>query len=212
MTGRTDLQDLLEDLVLDFHDIVAAGGAPALREAHRFFGKNSPLSVARLAVRLLRREHISALIGGGLALVTNGCYWCTCNVELIVSPEQLEQASNIVRAMRERHRIQNGVIFRTAGSTPNPKTPAIRYPEPSSKAIQARCLRFLCLHDCVQIHLALAMHRPQILRHAATMLEVLGYLKLPRNYRVHEQVRCEYQRLWDLWQDAQEPSWRECLQ
>jgi hypothetical protein len=193
----------------------------ALRQVDEFFMESSPVhKTLNDIVRRLSEGKIDYAIIGGMALALHGFIRPTEDVDLLMTPQGLEQFKTefvglgylpIFQGARKHFRnTETGVKVEviTTGEYPGDGKPKpVAFPDPSDVAINIGEYRVVRLESLIELKLAsglTAEHRK--LRDLADVQQLIEVLNLPRDLgdRLDASVRDEYLRLWSLAQKARE--------
>jgi hypothetical protein len=188
--------------------------AEVLNLASAFFMKRDDVheTMRRLSTRLLE-EGISHAILGGMALALHGYLRVTADVDVLTTPDGLARiherlvgrgyVPSFPGARKSLRDTQTGVTveFITAGEYPGDGKPKpVRFPEPSTAAVDRDGLSVISLPKLIELKLAsglTAEHRKY--RDLGDVQAVISALRPPRELgeELDSSVRDEYYRLWD---------------
>lgn len=195
----------------------------AMREGSMHFDENSAVHGAlREIVRRLRELHIDFAVVGGMALFHHGFRRFTEDVDLLVTPEALEQAHRQLEGLgyvapfngsKQLRDTQHGVLieFLVSGQFPGDGKPKpVAFPDPSGKGVEINGIPILRLADLIELKLASGMTNPGRLKDLADVQELIRVRKLPENFKdqLNPYVREKFVELLRGVQqgDAQNPS------
>jgi hypothetical protein len=180
-------------------------------EAGRFFMGEADVQRATAKVaRLLEEDEIPYAVIGAMALNEHGYRRVTVDVDLLLTPEGLEE-------FRKKHLglgyvqkfpgskglrdTENGVTIDVvlAGEYPGDGLPKpVVFPDPASAAVRGERLALLPLPRLIELKLASGMTAPHRLKDLADVIEVIRILKLPAELveELDPYVREKYRELW----------------
>lgn len=192
-----------------------------LRESEAFFGGGGAVHrTLRSLAKRLDGEGIPYAILGGMALNIHGFVRETVDVDVLLTRESLDRFRErlvgrgyvpaFAGALKSFKDADTGVRIDViaAGDFPGDGKPkAVAFPEPSSVAVERGGIRVVPLETLLELKLASGLsaeHRRLI--DLADVQRAIETLKLPGELgeKLHESVRAEYGRLWDLAQRAGE--------
>ncbi|MFL6234008.1 MAG: hypothetical protein ACJ76N_12815 [Thermoanaerobaculia bacterium] len=182
-----------------------------LEEAGRFFrGESSVQHALDKVTRLLDEDGIPYALIGAMALNAYGYERVTVDVDLLLTPEGLEdfkkkhlgfgyvQKFPGSRGLRDTENDVNIDIF-LAGEYPGDGLPKpVVFPDPASVAVRGERLALLPLPRLIELKLASGMTAPHRLKDLADVIEVIRILKLPAELveELDPYVREKYRELW----------------
>ena len=195
----------------------------AMREGSMHFDEKSAVYGAlREIVRRLRDLHIDFVVVGGMALFHHGFRRFTEDVDLLVTPEALEQAHRHLEGLgyvapfkgsKQLRDTRRGVLieFLVSGQFPGDGKPKpVAFPDPSGKAVEINGIPILRLADLIDLKLASGMTNPGRLKDLADVQELIRVRKLPESFKdqLNPYVREKFVELLRGVQqgDAQDPS------
>jgi hypothetical protein len=190
-----------------------------LRKVDVFFMKTGPVqNTLQNVARRLSQQGIDYAVIEGMALALHGFVRPTEDVDLLMTSEGLEEFhKNLVGrryvplfsgARKHFKDTETGVKIEiiTTGEYPGGGKPKPVVPKPNDVAVAMDQFRVVRLQSLIELKLASglsAKHRE--LRDLADVQQLIGTLELPADLALDldESVRSEYQRLWQLAQQAQ---------
>jgi len=189
----------------------------ALRTMDEFAAGEAPVQkAARKIARALEELGIPYAVAGGLAVAANGLGRQTVDVDLILTRDGLAAFKErwLGRGWVERFQGSKGlrdtesglkiVILTTDGKPGDGKSCPFNFPDPETVGERIggiwSGMRMLDLRTLIELKIAswmTAPHRPRDMDDAIRLIKIHG---LPRAYSagLHEYVRAEFDRLWDL--------------
>jgi hypothetical protein len=188
-----------------------------IEEAERFFMGESRVQRARNKVtRLLAEDGIPYALIGAMALNAYGYERVTVDVDLLLTPEGLEdfkkkhlglgyvEKFSGSKGLRDT---ENGVSIDIvlAGEYPGDGLPKpVVFPDPASVAVRGERVALLPLPCMIELKLASGMTAPHRLKDLADVIEVIRILKLPAELveELDPYVREKYRELWQAAQVA----------
>jgi len=183
----------------------------ALQEGSMHFEEKSAvhLTLRKITQRLAELK-IPYAVAGGMALFFHGFRRFTEDVDILVTPEGLEQVRRHLeglgyvpvfsgsRALRDA---ESGVRieFLVTGEFPGDGKPKpVAFPDPDQASSEQQGLRLLNLANLVELKLASGMTSPGRLRDLADVQELIRTLHLPADFggQLQPFVRAKYAELW----------------
>jgi hypothetical protein len=189
-----------------------------LHESEAFFMQEGKvhLTLKRLA-RALKEEAIPYAVVGGMALNLLGYTRETVDIDILLTPEGLEQfrerlvgrgyvpafagASKSFRDAQTHVKVE----MLTSGEYPGDGKPKpVVFPDPTPASIERDGYHVISLEKLIELKLASGMTAPHRLRDLADVQDLISILNLPLDLeeRLDASVRGEYRRLWDAVQQA----------
>lgn len=187
------------------------GGADAVREASLFFGKDDPVHRAlRKVAGRLEALGIPYAVAGGMALVAHGYDRTTKDVDIVLTPEGLDEAHRKLVGLgylppfegsRHLRDTENGVKveFLVAGQFPGDGKPKpVAFPDPAAAGVVIDGIRYVSLEKLMEMKLASGMTNPGRLKDLADVQELTRELGLKEEFafRLHAYVQAKYRELW----------------
>jgi len=189
------------------------------QEGSKFFMKEGDVyeTLRRLAGRL-HEEGIDYAVIGGMALAAHGYRRFTEDVDIILTPQGLEEFREKLvgrgylpaftgALKRFRDTASNVKIeILTTGDYAGGKPGPIVFPDPGSASVEREGLRVITVEKLIELKLASGLNVPHRLRDLADVQDLIVNLELPLQLaeQLDESVRPEYRRLWELAQHAGE--------
>jgi hypothetical protein len=167
-------------------------------------------TLKRLAERL-REESLDYALIGGMALVAHGYRRFTEDVDILMTPENLEAFRQRLVGVGYRPAFpgatkafqdtETGVTIEvvTSGEYPGDGKPkAVAFPDPRRARFERDGLRLITLEKLVELKLASGLSAPHRLKDLADVQDLILRLALPRTFgeKLDDSVRPEYDRLW----------------
>ncbi len=190
---------------------VLADAEDSLREAERFhMGIGKVHKTLAAIARSLQEEGIEYVIVGGMAVNAHGFKRETVDVDLLVTPEGLEQFRAVLvgkgyrpafEGARKRFRdTQTGVKveFLTTGEFPGDGKPKpVAFPNPVDVAVLHEGKKYISLPELITLKLACAMTNPDRLRDFGDVQELIRYRRLTAEtaQNLHPYVREKFLEL-----------------
>jgi hypothetical protein len=195
-----------------FEDRVRRGGATAMAEVDRFFGKEGPVhqSLRRITTRL-EELSIPYAVAGGMALIAHGYERTTVDVHMLVTsdgPARLHRALDGLgyvppfKGSKNLRDVETGVRikFLVTGQFPGDGKPKpVSFPDPRQASIEIDGIRYLGLPALIELKLASGMTSPLRLKDLADVQELIRALNLPAETagRIDPSVRDKYLEFWN---------------
>jgi len=189
----------------------------ALQEGSMHFEEKSAvhLTLRKIAQRLAELK-IPYAVAGGMALFFHGFRRFTEGVDILVTPEGLQQIRRDLEGLgyvpvfsgsRSLRDADSGVRieFLVTGEFPGDGKPKpVAFPDPSEVSIEKDNVRWLSLASLVELKLASGITSPGRLRDLADVQELIRILGLPADLGQQLQpfVREKYAELWASVQDS----------
>jgi len=189
----------------------------ALREGSMHFEEKSAvhLTLRKIARRLAELD-IPYAVAGAMAMFFHGFRRFTEDVDILVTPEGLEQIHRHLegkgyvpvfagsRALRDA---ESGVRieFLVTGEYPGDGKPKpVCFPDPMEAGIEKDDVRWLSLASLIELKLASGMTSPARLRDLADVQELIRVLRLPADFdrQLQPFVRDKYVELWASVQES----------
>jgi hypothetical protein len=183
----------------------------ALQEGSMHFEEKSAvhLTLRKITQRLAELK-IPYAVAGGMAMFFHGFRRFTEDVDILITPEGLEQVRRHLeglgyvpvfsgsRALRDA---ESGVRieFLVTGEFPGDGKPKpVAFPDPDQASSEQQGLRLLNLANLVELKLASGMTSPGRLRDLADVQELIRTLHLPADFggQLQPFVRAKYAELW----------------
>ena len=173
-------------------------------------------TLKRLA-QMLEAESIDYAIVGGMALNLLGYTRETVDVDILLTPQGLEQfherlvgkgyipAFNGARKSFLDAQTRVKVEALIAGEYPGDGRPKpVAFPEPQAVSVERDGYRVISLEKLIELKLASGMTAPHRLRDLADVQDLIATLDLPLALaeQLDDSVRKEYRRLWETVQQA----------
>lgn len=191
-----------------------------LNESEAFFMKEGKvhLTLKRLA-QALDAESIPYAIVGGMALNLLGYTRETVDVDILLTPQGLEQfqkrlvgrgyvpafngATKSFLDAETRIKVETLVTGEYPGDG---KPKPVAFPEPETVSVERDGYRVITLEKLIELKLASGMTAPHRLRDLADVQDLISLLELPLKLseQLDSSVRNEYRRLWESVQQARE--------
>jgi hypothetical protein len=193
-----------------FEEKMLRGGGAALEEAARFFMRTDAVhSTLRKITKRLTELGVPHAIAGGMALVAHGYDRTTVDVDILVTPEGLEQAQRGLSGLgylppfegsRQLRDAEHGVRieFLLSGAFPGDGKPKpVAFPEPASSSTEIGGIRYVTLPVLIELKLASGMTNPGRLKDLADVQELIRNLRLDEDFadRLNPYVRAKYQEI-----------------
>jgi len=188
-----------------------------IEEAERFFMGESRVQRARDKVaRLLQEDGIPYALIGAMALNAYGYERVTVDVDLLLTPEGLEDFKQRHLGLGYVQKFPGSKGLRDtefgvdidvvlAGEYPGDGLPKpVMFPDPATVALRGERVALLPLPRLLELKLASGMTAPHRLKDLADVIEIIRVLKLPSGLaaELNPYVREKYG---ELWQAAQAP-------
>lgn len=189
----------------------------ALREGSMHFEEKSAvhLTLRRLARRLAELK-IPYAMAGGMALFFHGFRRFTEDVDILVTPEGLEQIHANLEGLgyvplfsgsRNLRDAESGVRieFLVTGDFPGDGKPKpVAFPDPQEVSIEKDGICWLRLANLIELKLASGMTSPGRLQDLADVQKLIETLELSCDFsqELHAFVREKYAELWDSLQGS----------
>jgi hypothetical protein len=189
----------------------------ALGESSSFFeGKGAVQETLARLVQRLNEIGVPYAVVGGMALFAHGYRRFTEDIDVLVRPADLEKirsqmeglgyvplfpGSRNLRDSTSRVRVE----FLLAGGFPGDGKPKpVSFPDPAESSVTIGGVRFLRLHELVELKLASGMSAAHRLKDLADVMELIRLLGLRRELgdELDESVREKYVELWASAQSA----------
>jgi len=189
----------------------------ALQEGSMHFEERSAvhLTLRKISQRLAELK-IPYAVAGGVALFFHGVRRFTEDVDILVTPEGLQQVRRHLeglgyvpvfsgsRALRDA---ESGVRieFLVTGEFPGDGKPKpVAFPERDQASTEQQGIRLLNLANLVELKLASGMTSPGRLRDLADVQELIRVLRLPADFwqQLQPFVKDKYAELWASVQDG----------
>src|SRR5262245_28846145 len=181
-------------------------------EGSRFFMGQGPIheTLRSLAVTL-DTEGIDYALVGGMALVAHGYRRFTEDIDLLVTPENLDRFRErclgrgylpaFPGAAKTFKDTQTGVRIEmlTTGEYPGDGKPKpVRFPDPQDVAFEREGLKIIRLEPLIELKLASGLSAAHRLKDLSDVQDLIQKLDLPLDLaeRLDVSVRDEYRRLW----------------
>jgi hypothetical protein len=196
--------------VNDFDATMRRGGDSALQEAAKFFMGTDPVHQSLHAIaKRLHEIGIPYAVVGGMALVAHGYDRTTVDVNILVSPDGLQnihrqldglgyiapfQGSKQLRDTGTGVRIE----FLVTGQFPGDGKPKpVAFPDPASASVSIDGINYLRLETLIELKLASGMTNPGRLKDLADVQELIRVLKLGEDFehKVDPYVRGKFREL-----------------
>ena len=191
-----------------------------LRESEAFFMKEGKVhrTLKRLA-QALEAESIPYAIVGGMALNLLGYTRETVDVDILLTPQGLEQfrerligkgylpAFSGAKKSFLDSQTRVKVETLTTGEYPGDGKPKpVAFPDPAAVSMERDGYRVIKLEKLIELKLASGMTAPHRLRDLADVQDLISVLGLPLELgeQLDDSVRKEYERLWQTVQQARE--------
>jgi len=188
----------------------------ALQEGSMHFEEKSAvhLTLRKITQRLAELK-IPYAVAGGMALFFHGFRRFTEDVDILVTPEGLDQIHRhlaglgyvpVFSGSKNLRDADSGVRieFLVAGEFPGDGKPKpVAFPEPDQASTEQQGIRLLNLANLIELKLASGMTSPGRLRDLADVQELIRVLRLPADFGQQLQpfVRAKYAELWASVQD-----------
>jgi len=202
---RTDIRDLM----IPFEEKMSRGGGAAIEEASRFFMKQGPVYEAlHSIVAKLEALKIPYAVAGGMALVAYGYDRNTVDVNVLVTPEGLQE---IHRALDGPDYVPSGgakqlrdvetsvrIGFLVSGEYPGDGKPKpVAFPNPADVAVEMNGIKYLGLVNLIELKLASGISNPGRMKDLGDVQELIRILKLPREFggKLNAYVRGKFEEL-----------------
>jgi hypothetical protein len=193
-----------------------------LREAEEFFMKRGKVheTMERVSERL-KSEGIPHAVVGGMALNAHGFERVTTDVDLLTTREGLDQIHEklvgrgfVPKFPGARKKLRDTITgvdveFITTGEYPGDGKPKpVVFPDPRDVSVDIDGINTITLEKLIELKLASGLSAPHRISDIGDVARVIQLLKPPRELgeRIDPSVRDEYYRLWDVSQDAYDPS------
>ena len=175
-----------------------------------FDEKSAVHDALREIVRRLSERRIPFALVGGMALFYHGLRRFTEDVDVLVTPDGLDQIHRELEGLgylptfkgsKQLRDIRNGVRieFLVTGQYPGDGKPKpVGFPNPSEKVVELNGVPVLELPALIELKLASGMTSPGRLKDLADVQELIRVLHLPAEYgeRLNPYVRQKYAELW----------------
>ena len=168
----------------------------ALREGSMHFEEKSAVHDAlREIVRRLRELNVPFAVVGGMALFYHGFRRFTEDVDLLVTPEALDEVHRQLdglgyvppfKGSKQLRDAQRGVRieFLVSGQFPGDGKPKpVAFPDPAGKSVEINGVPILRLSDLIELKLASGMSNPGRLKDLADVQELIRMGKLPESFK-----------------------------
>jgi hypothetical protein len=188
------------------------------REGSRFFMKEGDVyTTLRTLVDRLNEAGLEYALIDGMALTAYGFRRFTEDVDLLMTPEALQQFREqfvglgylpaFVTASRSFRDTRTGVKVEvmTTGEYPGDGKPkSVIYPDPVEARVHLEGLWVLTLEKLIEVKLASGLSAPHRLKDLSDVQQLIATLALPRDLSesLDASVRAEYVRLWEAVQNA----------
>jgi hypothetical protein len=188
----------------------------ALREGSMHFGENSSVHKAlRKIARRLEELHIPYAVVGGMALFFHGYRRFTEDVDILVTPEGLQELHHRLEGLgyvppfqgsKQLRDVENGVRieFLVTGTYPGDGQPKpVSFPSPDAVGLRIGDICFLQLPKLIELKLASGT-APGRLKDLADVQELIRSLQLPVALanQLDPSVQERYKELWSAVQNT----------
>jgi len=189
----------------------------ALREGSMHFEENNAVhkTLRKIAARL-ESLGIPYAVVGGMAMFFHGYRRFTEDVDLLVTPEGLQEIHRRLEGLgyvppfegsKQLRDAEYGVRveFLVSGGYPGDGKPKpVTFPDPETAGTVIKGVRCLQLHKLIELKLASGMTNPLRLRDISDVLDMIVQLKLPREIgdQLDPFVRAKYLELWESAQNS----------
>jgi hypothetical protein len=196
--------------VKDFDATIRRGGDSALQEAAIFLGcTDTVFESLRAITARLNELVIPYAVAGGVALVAHGYGETTLDIEILVTPEglqnihqQLEGFGYIApfKGSKQLRDADTGVRieFLVTGQFPGDGKPKpAAFPDPAAVAVNIDGINYLRLEKLIELKLASGMTNPGRLKDLADGQELIRNLKLDETFesKLDSYVRKKFSEL-----------------
>ncbi|HKQ49057.1 MAG TPA: hypothetical protein VJZ71_13385 [Phycisphaerae bacterium] len=193
-----------------FDERMRQGGGPAIQEAAKFFMKSDPVHQSlREITRRLKESGIDYAVAGGMALVAHGYDRTTVDVDILVTPQGLEEIHRSLEGLgyvppfsgsKNLRDTNTGVRieFIVTGQYPGDGRPKpVAFPDPTSAGTEIDGIRYVNLPALIELKLASGMTNPGRLRDLADVQELIRVLHLPASFaeKLNPYVRQKFAEL-----------------
>jgi hypothetical protein len=183
----------------------------ALREGSMHFEKDSAVHQAlRKIARRLEELHIPYVFVGGMAMFFHGYRRFTEDVDLLVTPEGLQEIHRSLEGLgyvppfkgsKQLRDAEHGVRieFLVTGDYPGDGKPKpVAFPDPTQVGVEIDGVRCLALPSLIELKLASGMTNPGRLKDLADVQEMIRALNLPADFadRLNPYVSEKFKELW----------------
>jgi hypothetical protein len=198
--------------VESFDDIMRRGGSRAILEAERFFMRADAVhqTLQRITSKL-GALGIPYAIVGGMALVAHGYDRTTTDVDLLLTPEGLDQARAALEGLgylplfagsRTLRDASTGVRieFLITGQFPGDGKPKpVAFPDPAAVATEIDGIRYIGLFPLIELKLASGMSSITRAKDIGDVIELIRTLQLTRSAaeNLNPYVQDKFIELWD---------------
>jgi len=187
------------------------------RGSQFFMEQGNIYATLRDLARRLEEEHLDYALVGGMALVAHGYRRFTEDVDILMTPEALEQFKErflgrgyvlAFQGARKTFRdTDTGVRIEvlTAGDYPGDGKPKpVAFPNPTSARFSREGIWLITLEKLIELKLASGLSAPHRLKDLSDVQDLILRLNLPASFaeQLDPSVRAEYQLLWDAAQSA----------
>lgn len=160
-----------------------------------FDEKSAVHDALREIVRRLRELNVPFAVVGGMALFYHGFRRFTEDVDLLVTPEALDEVHRQLdglgyvppfKGSKQLRDAQRGVRieFLVSGQFPGDGKPKpVVFPDPAGKSIEINGVPILRLSDLIELKLASGMTNPGRLKDLADVQELIRVGKLPDSFK-----------------------------
>lgn len=171
--------------------------------------------------RRLDELGVGYAIAGGMALFYHGYRRFTEDVDILVTPEDLQQIHEQLEGLgyttpfagsRSLRDAESGVRieFLVTGDYPGDGKPKpVAFPDPASVGMDVEGMRFVSLLALIELKLASGMTNPRRSRDLADVQELIEALSLPEGYanQLNPYVQERFRELWRVIQDNPKEPW-----
>lgn len=183
----------------------------AMDEGDRFFqGKGGAKDALLRIAKQLNELQIPYAVAGGMALNAHGYRRFTEDVDILVTPEDLDRIHELLEGrgyLRPFSRSKNlrdtelgvKIEFLVTGGFPGDGQPKpYAYPAPQDVAVEIEGIHFIGLPTLVELKLAAGMTGHGRLKDLGDVQELIKTLGLSRDFgtQLHAYVQAKYEELW----------------
>jgi len=144
-------------------------------------------------------------IAGGMALFFHGYRRFTEDIDILVTPEGLEEIRRRLEGFTQSKQLRDGefgvrVDFLVTGDYPGDGKPKpIAFPDPADSSTEIQGLRLLQLPQLVELKLASGMSNPRRLSDLGDVQALIEALDLPEAFEteLHPFVQYKFREIWD---------------